>query len=372
VPNPREQAKCLAHESVATHVVGLAPALPPATAAAPSPAAGSIPSSGLTFGAPTAAVASSTGSFTFGAPESAAAPGVASFTSGFSFGAAAPVALPTTTGGFTFGAPAPISAPAASLAKAEAETDGETNAGSSAPSGAPKTSSALLMAKAYLTALELDADQEEDVGGEMQTAQDAWSHVMGSSVASALDVSMPAGSGEGTEEEEESELSRLVTVLGKMYCPETHGVEIRERAGSSKQLDESAFVHWYVRMTFTTDEDEDEDAEEGEGEGEGGLRVNEDGAGAESSSKAPKSGPVTGSWVGVRWAVAPTGACSVVGKMWKCDKWYVPNPWEQEKCLPRKSAAPHAMGLAPALAATGGHGILPGDARRGDSGACGV
>jgi hypothetical protein len=39
----------------------------------------------------------------------------------------------------------------------------------------------------------------------------------------------------------------------------------------------------------------------------------------------------------VKWAVAPTGACSVVGKMWKCDKCYVPNPWEQAKCLARAS-----------------------------------
>jgi hypothetical protein len=77
---------------------------------------------------------------------------------------------------------------------------------------------------------------------EPQTAQDAWSRVMGSSRASALDVNMPAGSGEGTEEEEESQLSRLVTALGTTYCPETHGVELRERAGFGKQLDESAFV----------------------------------------------------------------------------------------------------------------------------------
>jgi hypothetical protein len=73
---------------------------------------------------------------------------------------------------------------------------------------------------------------------------------MGSSGASALDVSMPAGSGEGTEEEEESELSRLVTALGTTYCPETHGVELRERAGSGKQLYESAFVDWYVRIAY--------------------------------------------------------------------------------------------------------------------------
>jgi hypothetical protein len=146
-------------------------------------------------------------------------------TGGFSCGAAAATAaalatLPVTTGGFTFGAPAPVpvlapaSAPAASLAKAEAEADGETKAGSPAPSGSLKTSSALLTAEAYLTALNLDSDQEEDLGNEMQTAQAAWSRVMGSSGASALDVGMPAGSGEGTEEEEESELSRLMTALG--------------------------------------------------------------------------------------------------------------------------------------------------------------
>jgi hypothetical protein len=86
---------------------------------------------------------------------------------------------------------------------------------------------------------------------------------MGSSGASALDVSMPAWSEEDTEEEEESELSWLVTALGTTYCPETHGVECqrRERAGSGKQLDESAFVDWYVRMIFATDEDEDDDAD---------------------------------------------------------------------------------------------------------------
>jgi hypothetical protein len=106
--------------------------------------------------------------------------------------------------------------------------------------------------------------------------------------------------------------------VGTAYCPETHGVEIRERAASSKQLDESAFVDWNVRMIFATDEDEDEDkdAEEGEGEGQGGLSVDEDGAGAEgSSSRAPKSAPATGSWAGVKWAVAPTVAGSVMGKM---------------------------------------------------------
>jgi hypothetical protein len=152
--------------------------------------------------------------------------------------------LPATTGGFTLGAPAPAPTPAAAVAKAEAVAAGETKAGSPAPSGAPKTSSTLLTAKACLTGLELDSDQEEDVSNEMQTAQDAWSRVMGSSGASPLDVSMPAESGEGTEEEEESELSRLVTALGPTYCPETHGVELWERAGSGKQLDESAFVVW--------------------------------------------------------------------------------------------------------------------------------
>jgi hypothetical protein len=68
-------------------------------------------------------------------------------------------------------------------------------------------------------------------------------------------------------------------------------VELRERAGSGKQLDESAFVDWYVRMIFATleDEDEDEDADAEEGEGEGSLSVDEDGveAGGSSSSQAP-------------------------------------------------------------------------------------
>jgi hypothetical protein len=113
------------------------------------------------------------------------------------------------------------------------------------------------------------------MGDEMQTAQDAWSRVMGSSGASVLDVSMPAGSGEGTEEEEEeeSELSQLVTALGTTYCPETHGVELRERVGSGKKLDESAFVNWFVRMIFATDADVDSDADVEEGEGEDGASV---------------------------------------------------------------------------------------------------
>jgi hypothetical protein len=162
VPNPWEQAKCLARESAVPHTAQLAPALAPVTATG-----GSISSLGFTFGSPAAAVASGTGSFTFGAPESAAAPGATPFAGGFSFAAAAPVASPTTTGGFAFGVPAPAPANAASLAKAEAEADGETNAGSPAPSGAPKTSSALLMAKAYLTALELAVDQEEDMVDEI-------------------------------------------------------------------------------------------------------------------------------------------------------------------------------------------------------------
>jgi hypothetical protein len=124
---------------------------------------------------------------------------------------------------------------------------------------------------------------------------------MGSFDSSALDVSMPAGSGTDTEEEEESEWSRLVTALGTTYCSETPGVELRERAGSGKQLDESAFVDWYVRMIFATDEDMDSDADAEEGEGEGGLSVNEDMARAGgSSSKAPKSAPATGSWAGVK------------------------------------------------------------------------
>jgi hypothetical protein len=150
-----------------------------------------------------------------------------------------------------------------------------------------------------------------------------------------LDVSMPAGSGTDTEEEEESEWSRLVTALGTTYCSETPGVELRERAGSGKQLDESAFVDWYVRMIFATDEDEDADADaeegEGEGEGEGGLSVDEDGAGAGaggSSSKVPKSASATGSWAGVKWTVAHTDASSVAGKRWKFDTGYVSNPWE--------------------------------------------
>jgi hypothetical protein len=100
-------------------------------------------------------------------------------------------------------------------------------------------------------------------------------------------------------------------------------VELGERAGSGKQLDESAFVDWYVRMIFAMDEDMDADADADaeEGEGEGGLSVDEDGAGAGgSSSKAAKSAPTTGSWAGMKWAVAPMGAGSVAGKMWKCDK----------------------------------------------------
>jgi hypothetical protein len=85
-------------------------------------------------------------------------------------------------------------------------------------------------------------------------------------------------------------------------------VVIRERVGSGKQLDESAFVDWYVRMIFATDEDADADVEEGEVEGQGGLSVDEDGAGAGgSTSKALKSAPATGSWPGVKWAVAPMG-----------------------------------------------------------------
>jgi hypothetical protein len=31
-------------------------------------------------------------------------------------------------------------------------------------------------------------------------------------------------------------------------------VELREREGSDKQLDESAFMDWYVCMIFATDE----------------------------------------------------------------------------------------------------------------------
>jgi hypothetical protein len=178
------------------------------------------------------------------------------------------------------------------------------------------------VAKAYLTALELDANQEEDVGDEMQTPQNAWPRVMGSFGASALDVT---------------------------YCPEAHGVELRERAGSGNQ---SAFVDWYVRIIFATDEDADADAEEGKGEGVGGLRFDEAAAGAGtdgSSSKAPKRAPATGSLEGVKWAVAPTSACSVAGKMWKCSKCYVLNSWEQVKCLARESAAPHVVELAPAV-----------------------
>jgi hypothetical protein len=125
-------------------------------------------------------------------------------------------------------------------------------------------------------------------------------------------------------------------------------------------------VDWYVHMIFATDEDEDEDADPEEGEGEGGRSADENEAGAKgSSSKASRSASVTGSWAGVKWAVKPTGA-------WKCDKCYVPNPWEQAKCLAGKSAATHAAGLAAALAPAAGHGVLPGDARRGASGACAV
>jgi hypothetical protein len=85
-----------------------------------------------------------------------------------------------------------------------------------------------------------------------------------------------------------------VTALGATYGPESHGVELRECAGSGKKLDESAFVDWYVRMIFATDEDEDDDAD-----AEGGVG----------------SAPAAGSWAGMKWAVAPTGACSVSGKM---------------------------------------------------------
>jgi hypothetical protein len=86
-----------------------------------------------------------------------------------------------------------------------------------------------------------------------------------------------------------------------------------------------------LRMIFATDEGENEETEEGEGEGEGegGLSLDENRAGAGgSSSKAPRSAPATGSSEGVKWAVAPTGASSVAGKMWKCDKCYVSNSWE--------------------------------------------
>jgi hypothetical protein len=121
--------------------------------------------------------------------------------------------------------------------------------------------------------------------------------------------------------------------------------------GLAKQLDESAFVDWYMRMILTTNEDMDSDADAEEGEGEGGLTVDEVGAGAGgSTSKAAKSAPATGSWAGMKWTVAPTGAGSMAGKMWKFDKCCVPNPWEQAKCLACESTAPHATELAPALA----------------------
>jgi hypothetical protein len=104
-----------------------------------------------------------------------------------------------------------------------------------------------------------------------------------------------------------------VTALGTTHCPETHGVELRERAGSGKQLDESAFVDLYVRMIFATDKDEDEDADADaeEGEGEGSLSIAEDRAGGARVGAEPAGD-------GARHDVLPrdarrgaSGACGV-------------------------------------------------------------
>eukprot|EP01035_Chromulina_nebulosa_P020665 gene20665-26793_t len=173
----------------------------------------------------------------------------------------------------------------------------------------------LLSSEEYIKELKLDDDQLDDINEELETAEKAWNSITNDKVI-IIDK----------DTDKHQLFSDLVIKLGTTYSSDDHGVELSSRINESYELTKDAFIDWYIRWVFQSDDDFNED--------DNNINSND-------SKDVSKSG-----WTGISWSVAPTST-AITGETWKCSNCRIINKWNDRKCLACDSIAPHVDELPP-------------------------
>mmetsp|Transcript_15583 Transcript_15583/g.14115 ORF Transcript_15583/g.14115 Transcript_15583/m.14115 type:complete len:240 (+) Transcript_15583:40-759(+) len=177
----------------------------------------------------------------------------------------------------------------------------------------------LLSSEEYIKELKLDDDQIDDINEELETAEKAWNTITTNNVITI-----------DNDTDKHQLFSDLVIKLGTTYSSDDHGVELSDRINESYELTKDAFIDWYIRWVFQSDDDLNEDDN----------NINND-----DSKEVSKSG-----WTGISWSIAPTST-AITGETWKCSNCRIINKWNDRKCLACDSNAPHIDDLPPEVIA---------------------
>jgi len=122
-----------------------------------------------------------------------------------------------------------------------------------------RSSAVMLSASEYVEELELDAEDEEKIVGDLQLALEAWCEVVGGE-AETVDMSVDAA----VRDEDDGVICRLVTRLKTTYCAEKHGSELRRVAAASTDKPDhlcmAGFADWFVRWLHAPDSFSDEES----------------------------------------------------------------------------------------------------------------
>jgi hypothetical protein len=156
----------------------------------------------------------------------------------------------------------------------------------------------VLTAAQYVQELGFDAEDEEEVQADLDSAREAWVRVLGSATTQ-YDIPVRQKGAVDGEGEDDAVLSQLMTVLGTTYSGEEHGVALEKVAGGSA-LSLEAFTDWYVRWLYQNEDSDEDDciSSSGEEEGGGGGK-GKPAVAAKAAATAGKAGPRAGSLWGV-------------------------------------------------------------------------
>ena len=181
----------------------------------------------------------------------------------------------------------------------------------------------------FVALLCLEADEVEDVAMEMEDALEAWRDLLDDRQVVKLD-------------EHPNIWTKLAKKLGTTHSSETCERTAKELADNEGNVTQSAFIDWYVRYVFKSDDDEEYVEEE--------VQVI-------STEKATTSDSKPSGWGNISWSVAPNSEVKE-GETWKCKNCFIVNKWEQAQCIGCDVDAPHADTLPkpekPVAAATHG------------------